>query len=90
MGWGAGEWEETRLVLLGALFGTNAWDGLTEVTEGAAGQWRGVRKISTISAFGVATLMAATELVLPSYTCETYLKVAERLQSSSLNLSLAT
>lgn len=30
---GGDEWEETRLVLLGELFGTNAW--LTEGAEGA-------------------------------------------------------
>lgn len=52
---GGDEWEETRLVLLGELFGTNAWAWLT---EGAGEEWRRVRKISTITAFGVATLMA--------------------------------
>ena len=55
---GGDEWEETRLVLLGELLGTNAWAWLTEGTEGAGGEWRRVRKISTITAFGVATLTA--------------------------------
>lgn len=52
---GGDEWEETRLVLLGELFATNAWAWLT---EGAGEEWRRVRKISTITAFGAATLMA--------------------------------
>lgn len=55
---GGDVWEETRLVLLGERFGTNAcWSWLTEGTEGARGEWRRVRKISTITAFGVAILM---------------------------------
>lgn len=88
---GGDEWEETRLVLLGELFGANAWAWLTEGTEGAGGERHrpGYEKISAITAFGVASLMAESWIVL-SYTCETYLKVAERLQSSSLNLSPTT
>lgn len=42
------------------------------------------------TAFGAANLMAKIQTVLSPYTCESYLKVAERLESSSLNLSLAT
>lgn len=53
---GGDEWEETRLVLLGELFGTNAW--LTEGTEGAGEEWHKVRKISTITVTGMATLIA--------------------------------
>lgn len=55
---GGDEWEETRLVLLGEPFGTNAWTWLTEGTAEAGGEWLRVRKISTITAFGIATLMA--------------------------------
>lgn len=54
---GVDEWEETRLVLLGELFGTNACAWLTKGTK-VAGEWRKVREISTITAFSVATLMA--------------------------------
>lgn len=49
---GGDEWEETRLVLLGGRFGTNAGAWLTEGTEGAEGEWRRIRKISAITAFG--------------------------------------
>lgn len=55
---GGDEWEVTRLVLLGELFGTNACAWLTEGTKGAGGEWCRVRKTSTMTAFGVATLMA--------------------------------
>lgn len=55
---GGDEWEETRLVLLGELFGANAWAWLTGGTEGAGGEWRKVRKISTITPSGLPTLMA--------------------------------
>lgn len=41
---GVDEWEETRLVLLGELFGTNAAAQLTEGTEGADGERRMGRK----------------------------------------------
>lgn len=36
---GGDEWEETRLVLLGELFGTNACAWLTEGTKGAGEEW---------------------------------------------------
>ncbi len=55
---GGDEWEETRLVLLGELFGTNAGVWLTEGTEEAGGEWSKVRKIPTIAVCGVATPMA--------------------------------
>lgn len=87
---GGDEWEEMCLVLLGVLFGTNAWAWLTEGTEGAEREWHRVQKLSTITAFGVVALMAKIQIVLSSQMCETHLKVVERLQSSSLNLSLAT
>lgn len=64
---GGDEWEEIRLVLLGELFGTIAWALLTEGTEGAGGEWRRVRKISTITAFGVAVLTAKIQIVLSSH-----------------------
>lgn len=54
---GGEEWEETRLVLLGELFGTNAWAWLTVGTEGAEREWCRVREISSITAFGVDTPM---------------------------------
>lgn len=41
---GGDEWEETRLVLLGELFGTNACAWLTEGTKGAGEEWCRVQK----------------------------------------------
>lgn len=51
---GVDEWEETRLVLLGGLFGTSTW---AQLTEGAGRERHRVRKIHTISAIGITTLV---------------------------------